>query len=350
MIFRLNLIKLCFEVWNYIQPSNVSHLFRLILIKLQSYRLNISTIVSSFRSYNKYQTKSFIMSARIRPIEEADAETCGKIGYNAHKSVSSAHGYPSEQPSEEYAIGLLRMLLKNPNSYGILAERGKQILGSIFLHKFPPSPIAVVGPLTVDPAIEGGGVGRILMDAVISHAYGQNYDKVRLVQSPSHIRSYVLYTKSGFTLREPLFLMQGNVIKDNSNIRDLELHKVETDKDILKCNKLCIQAHGFTREGELRHAVGQGVAIEIERGGKIYGYSAGLGLFGHSVASSNDDLKALIAGSSIITGPGFFVPAKNREIVLWLLEQGFRIQWPANLMTLGPYEEPTIPFLPSLAY
>ena len=175
--------------------------------------MNIDKLESRFRSYNKYETKSFTMSVRIRPIEVADAETCGKIGYNAHKSVSSAHGYPSEQPSEEYAIGLVKMLLNNPNSYGILVEGGKQILGSIFLHRFPPSPIAVIGPLTVDPAVEGGGVGRILMDAVISYAYSQNYDKVRLVQSPSHIRSYVLYTKSGFTLREPLFLMQGNVIK-----------------------------------------------------------------------------------------------------------------------------------------
>ena len=44
------------------------------------------------------------MSVRIRPIEEADAETCGKIGFYAHKAISFAHGYPSEQPSEEYFI------------------------------------------------------------------------------------------------------------------------------------------------------------------------------------------------------------------------------------------------------
>jgi hypothetical protein len=188
------------------------------------------------------------------------------------------------------------------------------------------------------------------MNTVVSYAHSQNYDKIRLVQSPSHIRSFVLYTKSGFTLREPLFLMQGNVSNKNFDIKALELHKVKTDKDVLECNKLCIQAHGFTREGELRQAMSQGVAIEIEKEGEIQGYSAGTGLFGHSIASSNDVLKAIIAGSLGITGPGFFVPAKNREIVMWLLEQGFRIQWPANLMTLGPYMDPTLPFLPSLAY
>ena len=85
------------------------------------------------------------MSLRIRPIEQNDAESCGKIGYEAHKTISSAHSYPSEQPSEEFGIGLIRRLLGNPNSWGVLAERQGKTLGSIFLHKFPPSPVAV-GP------------------------------------------------------------------------------------------------------------------------------------------------------------------------------------------------------------
>ena len=302
-----------------------------------------------FKNNNNSVTKSFIMSVKVRSIKNVDAETCGKIGFKAHTLISSAHGYPSEQPTEEYAVGLVRMLLDNPNSYGFVAENNAQILGSIFLNRFPPSPIAVIGPLTVDPSA-GGGIGRILMDAAINTAYSQNCNQVRLVQSPSHIRSFVLYTKAGFTLREPLFLMQGNVPNKNLDMKDMGLHKVETDKDILECNNLCIRAHGFTREGELRQAVSQGVALIIKREGKIQGYSAGLGLFGHSVASSNDYLKDLITGSSIITGPGFFVPSRNREIVTWLLELGFRIQWPANLMTMGPYQDPTISFLPSLAY
>ena len=107
------------------------------------------------------------MSLIIRPIEQNDADICGKIGYEAHKTISSAHGYPSEQPSEEFGIGLIRRLLDNPNSWGVLAERQGKTLGSIFLHKFPPSPVAVVGPLTVHPSAEGG-VGRMLMDAALT--------------------------------------------------------------------------------------------------------------------------------------------------------------------------------------
>src|ERR1041385_6681233 len=126
------------------------------------------------------------MSFMIRPIEQNDAESCGKIGYEAHKAISSAHGYPSEQPSEEFGIGLIRMLLDNPNSWGILTERQGTILGSIFIHKFPPSPVAVMGPLTVHPAAEVG-IGRKLLHAAVIQTHKRSHARIRLVQSRSHI-------------------------------------------------------------------------------------------------------------------------------------------------------------------
>lgn len=288
------------------------------------------------------------MSLTIRPVGQNDIESCGRIGYKAHKSVSTAHGYPPEQPTEEFGIGLIKMLVGNPNTWGVLAEREGTIVGSIFLHKFPPSPVAVIGPLTVHPSAEGG-VGRALMEAALAKARERRQDQVRLVQSPSHIRSFVLYTKTGFSLREPLFLIQGQPLKGNAakygNIR-----LVQADTDVAQCNDLCKSVHGFSREMELRQAIEQGTASIVERDGKVTGYSAGIGLFGHSVAKSNEDLKALIANASAILGPGFFVPGRNHELIKWLFENGFRIAWPANLMTLGQYQEPTSPFLPSLAY
>jgi predicted N-acetyltransferase YhbS len=287
------------------------------------------------------------MSLVIRSIEQNDAESCGKIGYQAHKNISSAHGYPCEQPSEEFGIDLIRMLLGNPNSWGVLAEREGKILGSIFLHEFPPSPVAVIGPLTVHPTTEGSGIGRKLMDAALIQAHKRNHDQIRLVQSPSHIRSFVLYTKCGFTLREPLFLMQGQPLKDDTN-RSARL--VLDDNDISLCNELCKSAYGFSRGMELRQAVDQGVAFMIEQDGAVTGYAAGIGILCHAVAKSNEDLKALIGHASTILGPGFFVPGRNHQIINWLLEDGFQIGWPANLMTIGPYQEPLTPFLPSLAY
>jgi GNAT superfamily N-acetyltransferase len=301
-------------------------------------------------------------SVTIRPIEQSDVHTCGKIGYLAHKTISSVHGYPSEQPTEEFGIELVKRLLGNPNSWGFLAEEMQQsnnILGSIFIHKFSPSPIAVIGPLTVHPSAEGGGIGRLLMDAALNKAYELNLERIRLVQSPSHIRSFVLYTKCGFILREPLFLMQKSSQKVEEGGKTIPIpdksvvvvRPVKYQNDISECNELCKKAHGFTREMELRQAKNQGIATLIEHDDIITGYAAGIGIFGHAVAKSNEDLIALIANAftSSIIGPGFFVPARNYELIKWLLENNFKIGWPANLMTIGPYQDSMMPFLPSIA-
>jgi predicted N-acetyltransferase YhbS len=288
------------------------------------------------------------MGLTIRSIEKADAEICGKIGFQAHKVISSAHGYPSEQPTSEFAVEMIKTMLANPYSWGSLAEQEGRILGSIFVHIFPPSPVAAIGPLTVDPSAEGG-VGRALMEAALMEARKRDYDQVRLVQSPSHLRSFALYTKCGFALREPLFLMQGNpsptTIQKKYDVRVAEL------RDISACNQICISIHGFSRELELRHAIDQRVAsVAIDSTDTISGYAAGIGFLGHAVAKTNEVLKALIANSSAILGHGFFVPGRNSDIVRWLLDTGFRIVWPANLMTAGKYQDPLGPFLPSIAY
>lgn len=288
------------------------------------------------------------MGLIIRSIQQADVETCGKIGFQAHKAISSAHGYPSEQPSIEFAVGMIKTLLANPNSWGALAERDGQILGSIFLHRFPPSPVAAIGPLTVDPSAEGG-VGRALMEASLMEARKRDYDQVRLIQSPSHLRSFVLYTKCGFTLREPLFLMQGKPVPGILGKK----HDVRAarSEDISACNEICISVHGFSREKELRQALDQRVVtVNIDNTGNITGYAAGIGIFGHAVAKTNEVLKALVASASAILGPGFFVPGRNYNLLRWLLDAGFRVVWPANLMTVGNYQDPTAPFLPSIAY
>jgi hypothetical protein len=189
------------------------------------------------------------------------------------------------------------------------------------------------------------------MDAALTQAHKQNHDQIRLVQSPSHIRSFVLYTKCGFVLREPLFLMQGQPLNgQNIDTRNADVHSIRSENHISKCNELCKLSYGFSREMELRQARDQGVATMVERDDVVSGYAAGIGILCHAVAKSNEDLKMLISNAPTILEPGFFVPARNHEIIKWLLESGFHIGWPANLMTVGPFQEPLTPFLPSLAY
>lgn len=100
-----------------------------------------------------------------------------------------------------------------------------------------------------------------LMNAALNQARMQKQDQGRLVQSPSHIRSFVLYTKCGFTLREPLFLIQGKPPRKDGNgsastargpYHNITTRLVQDDADIVACNQLCNAIHGFSREMELR--------------------------------------------------------------------------------------------------
>ena len=282
----------------------------------------------------------------IRGILPADVEACGRAAYEAHRSVAAAHNFPPEHPSVEFSIGLIGNKIKDPNAWSILAEENGRILGSVFLNLFPSTPIAVIGPLTVDPAVEGG-VGRRLMQVALDEARQRGIGQVRLVQSPSHLRSLALYTKLGFDVREPLLLVHGAAA--TAAINGCVVRQALPD-DVPACEHLCTTAHGFARSFELLSAIEQKTATIVERAGRISGYASAIGLRGHAVAEATDDLKALIAAAPTILGPGFFVPIRNGALLRWLLGNGFRTLSPATLMTTGQYREPAGAFLPSIAF
>lgn len=282
----------------------------------------------------------------IRTIFGEDVEACGRVAYEAHRTVAASHNVPSEQPSVEFSIGLIGNKLKDTNAVGILAEDDGRILGSVFLNVFPSTPPAVIGPLTVDPAAQGG-VGLKLMEAALDEARRRGIDQVRLVQSPSHLRSLALYVKLGFELREPLVLVHGTPV--SASAPDGLTVRGATPEDAADCERLCIDVHGFARGFELRSAIEQKTATVVERAGTIAGYATGIGLRGYAVAKTTGDLEALIAAAPAILGPGFFVPVRNGELLRRLFAGGFRAISPAALMTMGPYREPAGAFLPSIA-
>ena len=287
------------------------------------------------------------MALVIRPIRLDDADACGRAAYDAHQAVAAAHGVPPEHPSVDFSIGLIKAKVNDPNAYGCLAEEAGRILGSAFLTAFPPAPVAAVGPMTVHPSA-AGGVGRRLMEQVLAEAARRDFERVRLVQSPSHLRSLALYAKMGFIVRDPLVLMHGTLPPapggGGRRVRPAQLG------DVGHCNDVCIRVHGFAREFELAGAIRQQTALLVERSGRITGYLANLGLRGHAAADTTDDLKALISSAPGIAGPGFFVPIRNGELFAWLLRSGLRVVWPANLMSLGPYQEPAGAYMPAIAF
>src|SRR5438034_2250536 len=186
------------------------------------------------------------MGSKVRSGTAADAEICGRICYNAFKTISEAHGFASDFPTSEVAISLLTWMLGNPKFYSVVAEIDGRIVGSNFLDE--RNTIAGVGPITVDPTVQNRAIGRRLMDAVHERAAKRNFAGVRLIQAGFHTRSLSLYTKLGYEVREHLACMQGKALRVS-----IEGHLVRpaTEADIDTCNRLCEQVHGHHRGGEL---------------------------------------------------------------------------------------------------
>jgi predicted N-acetyltransferase YhbS len=273
-----------------------------------------------------------------------DAPACGRICYEAFKTIAECHNFPPDFASPEAAIGLMSAILNIPGVYSAVAEADDRILGSNFLWQ---DTIAGVGPITVDPAAQNASIGRRLMQDVLDHAARSGAVGVRLVQAAYHNRSLSLYTKLGFVVREPLATMQGPAILEKIASYDV---RPAGEQDIAGCNALCQRIHGHARGVEIAEAIRKSTAAVVVRSGRITGYSTSIGFFGHAVAETNDDMKALIAAAPGFAGPGFLLPTRNAELFRWCLEQKLQVVQPMTLMSLGLYNEPAGSFLPSILY
>jgi GNAT superfamily N-acetyltransferase len=281
----------------------------------------------------------------IRRATPADAERCGRICFEAFKTVATQHGFPPDFPAPEAAINVLSMMFSSPGFFCVVAEHEGKIVGSNCLYE--GAPIAGVGPITVDPAAQNRSAGRQLMKAVLDRAEEQRFAGVRLVQAAFHNRSLSLYAKLGFVVREPLACMQGPAMR--KTLPGYQVRPAQQE-DLPACNELCVRVHGHDRGGELQHAIQQGTAVLAEAQGRIRAYASSVSFFGHAVGEMNEDLQSLIAAATEFRGAGILVPSRNAALFRWCLENGLRVVQPLTLMTMGLYNEPAAAYLPSILF
>ena len=108
------------------------------------------------------------LEVSIRPATPQDSAACGQICYRAFSTISAAHNFPCDLPSEEATVGLLSNMFSTPGLYSVVAEIDGRIVGSNVLDE--RAIIAGVGPITIDPSAQDSGVGRRLMRAVMDMA------------------------------------------------------------------------------------------------------------------------------------------------------------------------------------
>jgi GNAT superfamily N-acetyltransferase len=296
---------------------------------------------------DKAATREAAMTAKIRPAIAADAKACGRIIFEAFTGIAEKHGFPPDFPSVEGATQFATIFIADPSIYGVVAEMDGRVVGSNFLAE--GDPIRSVGPITVDPSLQGGGVGRQLMETVVERA--RDAVGVRLVQDAFNTRSVAIYALIGFDVKEPLLLMRGTPRSRPSSsfaVRPME------GEDVSACAKLCMTVHGIERTHELRDALRLFTPFVVEHEGRITGYlsAATYWQMNHGVAETEQDMRELIAGAATMSSEpvSFLLPTRQASFFRWCLGEQMRVIKPMTLMSMGTYQESRGCYFPSVLY
>jgi GNAT superfamily N-acetyltransferase len=281
----------------------------------------------------------------LRQATADDAQRCGEIFYDAFAAIAERHNFPIEPGTPEFTQFKAAQMLSHDGFAAFLAERDGDIVATAFADE--RGPIVGVGPVTVDPLAQDSGIGRRLVSALLERERERGVPGVRLVQTAYHYRSLSLYAKLGFVVRETLSVVQGEPPALSVAGRGV---RRAVPEDLEPCADICRRVHGHERTAELGDAMAAGSAVVVERPDRISGYASGFGYGWHAVAETNEDLIALLGSAGAFIGLGILVPARNTELLRWCLDNGLRIVQQSTLMTIGLYNEPAGPYLPSILF
>ncbi len=227
-----------------------------------------------------------------------------------------------------------------------MAELDGKVVGFSFLREY--NPVRAVGPIGVDPKVQGAGIGRALMLAMIERARGQ--PGIRLHQDAFNTVSLSLYVDVGFEVKEPMALVSG--LSKSPPVPGVDVRPMRPD-DVAACEALCRSIYGFERR-EIHDRPERFQPTVAVRDGRIVAYAsvAGLGMGGHGVAESEADMRALLLGIGARSKQHveFLLPMRNASFFRWALGEGFRVVKMMNLMSYGEYQEPRGTYFPSVAY
>jgi GNAT superfamily N-acetyltransferase len=281
----------------------------------------------------------------IRP-EPQHVPELARICFEAFKSIHDRHAFPLDIPNIELARHIIGSFISGKNFYGVAARVDGRLVGSNFISC--TDPIGGVGPITVDPACDGRGVGRALMNAILDYARLKGMEQVRLQQDSFNTKSLSLYASLGFDVRTPVGLMDARPASTpDPTVRTATL------ADLPVLDDLSHRLYKCSRRGEIDMLLGMNLPVFLrEHDGKITGYFIP-GFLGHGVAETEADALTLIGEATRRVPPEFavfFCPLILGNFYRAVLKSGHRLRKIMTYMTLGPYEPPEGIWLPSIGY
>ena len=265
------------------------------------------------------------------------------MDFLAFYEVALRHAQPPVVRTPADARGYVRHLLAFDPLGGLVAEVDGEVVGMAWLHA--RGPVATLGPLAVDPDMQGRGIGRALLARCIELA-GPRVPQLRLVHESYNAASLGLYLRAGFRVVAPLVELElapdvraGAVTPSSARLRDA----VAADRALLV--ERDSRAFGASRPQNVDLYLRRGRALVAERGTATAGYAFGIGFgrvayLGSASAEDGEVLLELLASlATALQGDGTavraLVPAGDRRLVDGLLGIGFRVLRACHYMVRG---------------
>jgi len=279
----------------------------------------------------------------IRPLEERDVESAGDVNFVAFYDVAVRHGQPPVVTTPADARGYVRHLLAFDPLGGLVAELDGEVVGMAWVHL--RRPVATIGPVAVEPRVQGRGIGRLLVERCLGVA-GPRIPQVRLVQESFNATSLALYLRTGFRVVAPLVeleLVPGTRVAavgpSGARLRPA------SDADRTRLVERDGRAFGAPRPQSIDLYLRSGRALVAERGTTLAGYALGIGLarIAYLGAASADDPDVLLELLASLAGElgderrmlRTLVPSSDRRLVEGLLGVGFRVFRACHYMVRG---------------
>jgi len=152
-------------------------------------------------------TDRFLNNVNIRRATSTDLPRLGKLGallVQEHHDFDRRRFLAAKNRTPDDYAWFLGTRLDDPNTVLLLAETNKEVIGYAYGeiegydYMSLRGPAGVLNDLIVDPAFRGQGVGRLLLDTIISQMKSRGVPLIVLSTAAKNKTAQRLFESSGF--------------------------------------------------------------------------------------------------------------------------------------------------------
>jgi predicted N-acetyltransferase YhbS len=288
------------------------------------------------------------VSIEIRPLQPDDAAAAHASSSDTFAVLDASVGEPVHEPTEQdrrRGVARVAHLQRTDPAGAWAAADGDRLVGVALASR--RGPLWFLSLLTVEPAAQGAGVGRRLLDAALETSHDAGAGLICSSEDPRALRRY---GRAGFTLR-PAYRARGTV--DRAHLPAVDgVREGSWDDDRELVDALAEQVRGAPVGPDIDAFSGGGARLLVADGPAGRGYAVARGHSVRPVAATTPEAARalLVEGLAGLEGEVTvdFVTAEQQWAVQVALELRLSFR-PADSLAVRGFA-PTGCYLPDGAY